>query len=153
MTTKRCTLKGLRLVKILIDTNVILDVLCKRAEFLEHSSKVWKFCEEKRVDGYISALSVADIVYIMRRELNPQKTRYIIWQIADVFKIADLKTGDLENAADMCADDFEDAVQMCQADRLGADYIVTRNIRHYKDSKIPALTPAEFSEKFAVVQG
>lgn len=60
-------------MRILIDTNVILDVLCARENFLEASSKVWKYCETKKLEGYISALSVPNIVYILRKELTPEK--------------------------------------------------------------------------------
>ena len=55
-------------MKILIDTNVILDVLCNRAEFAEDSLRVFKYCEVKRITGCISALSIPNIVYIMRKE-------------------------------------------------------------------------------------
>ena len=68
-------------MKILIDTNVILDVLCSREKFLEDSSKIWKLCEVKKLDGYVSALSIPNIVYILRKELTPEKTQQIIDQI------------------------------------------------------------------------
>ena len=55
-------------MKILVDTNVILDVLCNRPEFVEASSKVWKYCEVDQLEGYISALSVPNIVYILRKQ-------------------------------------------------------------------------------------
>ena len=60
-------------MKLLIDTNVILDVLCNRPEFVYDASKVFKFCEVKKVDGYICALSIPNIVYIMRKELDSEK--------------------------------------------------------------------------------
>ena len=62
-------------MKILIDTNVILDVLCNRSEFVESSSKVWKYCETRQAEGYISALTVPNIVYILRRNLQRKKHR------------------------------------------------------------------------------
>ncbi len=65
-------------MRILIDTNVILDVLCARENFLESSSKVWKYCEINKLEGYISALSIQNIVYILRKELTPEKTQQII---------------------------------------------------------------------------
>ena len=55
-------------MKALIDTNVILDVLCSRKSFVKFSSIVWKYCEVSRIKGYISALSVPNIVYILRKE-------------------------------------------------------------------------------------
>lgn len=134
-------------MKVLIDTNVILDVLCDRPDFAETSSMVWKYCETGQIEGYISALSVPNIVYILRKELTPQKTRQLIQQIMMTFQTVDLKSGDLKLAAEMFASDYEDAVQMCQASRINADYIVTRNIRDFKDSKVPALKPSELLER------
>ena len=131
-------------MKVLIDTNVILDVLCNRSEFVEDSSRVWKYCEVNQIEGYISALSVPNIVYILRKELTPQKTQQLIQQILMIFEVIDLKSSDLKNAAEMLSSDFEDAVQMCCANRIKADYIVTRNIRDFKESKVPALKPSEF---------
>lgn len=134
-------------MKVLIDTNVILDVLCNRSEFVEDSSRVWKYCEVNQIEGYISALSVPNIVYILRKELTPQKTQQLIQQILMIFEVIDLKSFDLKNAAEMLSSDFEDAVQMCCANRIKADYIVTRNIRNFKESKVPALKPSEFLER------
>lgn len=134
-------------MRVLIDTNVILDVLCNRSEFVEDSSRVWKYCEVNQIEGYISALSVPNIVYILRKELTPQKTQQLIQQILMIFDVTDLKSSDLKNAAEMLSSDFEDAVQMCCANRIKADYIVTRNIRDFKESKVPALKPSEFLER------
>lgn len=134
-------------MKILVDTNVILDVLCNRSEFVESSSKVWKYCEINQIEGYISAMSVPNIVYFLRKELTPQKTEQLIQQITMIFKIVDLKSTDLKAAAEMFTSDYEDALQMCQASRINADYIVTRNIRDYNDSRVPALKPSELLER------
>lgn len=134
-------------MKILVDTNVILDVLCNRPEFVEASAKVWKYCEVGQAEGFISALSVPNIVYILRKELTPQKTRQLIQQITMIFKVVDFKSTALQEAAKLNIVDYEDALQMCQASRIGADYIVTRNIRDFKDSKVPALKPSELLER------
>lgn len=134
-------------MKVLIDTNVILDVLCNRDDFVEASSKVWKYCEVDNLEGYISALSIPNIVYILRKELTPMKTQQIIQQIMMIFHVVDLRSSDLKNAAEMLSNDFEDAVQMCCASRIKADYIVTRNIRDFQSSKVIALKPSELLER------
>jgi len=133
-------------MKILIDTNVILDVLCNRPDFVENSSKVWKYCEVKQINGCISALSVPNIVYILRKELTPERTHQLIEQIMIIFDVIDLKSSDLKNASEILTSDFEDAVQMCCAERIKADFIVTHNIRDFKESKVPALKPLELLE-------
>ena len=134
-------------MKVLIDTNVILDVLCDRKDFVLDSARVWKSCEAGLFEGYVSALSIPNIVYIMRKELDPQRTQEIIAQLLLIFKITDLKSSDLVKAANMLGSDYEDAVQMCQAVRMKADFIATRNIRDLKESKIPALTPGELLKR------
>ena len=139
--------KGMKNVKILIDTNVIFDVLCNRPDFVEDSSKVWKYCEVNQINGCISALSVPNIVYILRKELTPERTQQLIEQIMMIFDVTDLKSSDLKNAAEMLTSDFEDAVQMCCAERIKADFIVTRNIRDFKNSKVPVLKLSELLER------
>jgi predicted nucleic acid-binding protein len=130
-------------MKVLIDTNVILDVLCDRAEFVDASLKVWKLCEVGQLEGYISALSIPNIVYILRKELTPEKTQQLIQQITMIFTVVDLRSSDISSAARMYTSDYEDAIQMCQAARIKADHIITRNIRDFKGSKAVALTPSE----------
>ncbi len=134
-------------MKILIDTNVILDVLCSRKEFAEDSAKVFKFCEVKKITGYISALTIPNIVYIMRKELDGEKIKDIIEKLSLIFGIAEVKGEDLIRAAKLNFSDYEDAVQSCQASRIKADFIVTRNIKDYKNSKVTAIKPSELLER------
>ena len=134
-------------MKILIDTNVILDVLCDREGFSEASSKVWKYCETGMINGCVSALSIPNIVYILRKELDPDKTKTVIDRLFMLFDIIELMPDDLKKAADMKLSDFEDAVQMVCADRINADFIVTRNIRDFSASKVTAVKPSELLER------
>lgn len=134
-------------MKVLIDTNVILDVLCNRKDFVEDSSKIFKLCEVKKLTGYISALSIPNIVYIMRKELDEEKIREVIDKLSLVFDIVDLKGDDVKRAALLNFTDFEDAEQCQQASRIKADYIVTRNIKDYKNSKVMAIKPTELLER------
>lgn len=134
-------------MKVLIDTDVILDVLCNRSDFIEDSLKIWKLCEIKKIEGYISALSIPNIVYILRKELTPQKTMEIISRLMTIFEVVELKPSDLKNAAEMCLTDYEDAVQMCCAKRIKVNYIVTRNVRDFKESIVPAFKPNELLDR------
>ena len=134
-------------MKVLIDTNVILDVLCNRADFVEDATKIFKLCEVNKVDGYISALSVPNIVYIMRKELDSEKTADILEKLSLIFKIADLKGSDIIKAAKVGFNDYEDALQSVCALWIKADYIITRNIKDFAKSKVTAIKPSEFLER------
>ena len=130
-------------MKILIDTNIILDVMCNRKEFVEDSLKVFKCCEVQKLKGYISALSIPNIVYIMRKQLDREQIKGVLSTLTSLFSVIDLKESDLIKAAEMAFSDYEDAVQAASADRIKADYIVTRNVKDYKNSRVSAVTPTE----------
>ncbi len=134
-------------MKVLIDTNVILDVLCNREEFVKDSEKIFKLCEVKKISGYISALSVPNIVYIMRKELDAEKTKDLLDKLLLIFQVTDLKSEDLKKAAAMDFKDYEDALQSVCASRVKADFIITRNIKDFTNSKVTAIKPSELLER------
>lgn len=134
-------------MKILIDTNVILDVLCNRQDFVDDSLKVFKYCEANQITGYISALSIPNIVYIMRKELDSEKIKEILTTLTSIFTVVDLRENDLLKAADMDFSDYEDALQSVCAARAKVNYIVTRNIKDFKNSTIPAIKPSELFDR------
>lgn len=134
-------------MKVLIDTNIILDVLCKRPDFYEDSAKVFKLCEVGRISGVASALSIPNIMYILRKELDAEIIKEILDNLFLIFSVADLKADDLRKAANMQFRDYEDAIQSACAARVKADYIITRNIRDFKESKVAAIKPAELLKR------
>ena len=135
-------------MKLLIDGNVILDVLQKREPHFEDSAKIWKLCETDQVQGYVSALTFANLVYVMRKELNPEQIEDVLKGLALIFQFTELSVTDMTNAAGMKWDDFEDAMQAATAERVHADYIITRNVRDFQKSKVIASTPTEFLTRF-----
>ena len=134
-------------MKVFIDTNIILDVLCNRKDFVEDSEKVFKLCEVKKITGYISALSITNIVYIMRKELDMEKIGQILERLSLIFEIVDLRADDLKRAGKLDFKDYEDAVQSAQATRIKANYIITRNIKDFALSKVTAIKPSELIER------
>ncbi len=135
-------------MRLLIDGNVILDVLQKREPHFEDSAKIWKLCETDQVQGYVSALTFANLVYVMRKELNPEQIEDVLKGLALIFQFTELSVTDMTNAAGMKWDDFEDAMQAATAERVHADYIITRNVRDFQKSKVIAFTPTEFLTRF-----
>ena len=128
---------------LLIDGNIILDVLLNRQEFVIDSSMIWKLCETGKAKGYVSALTFANLVYIMRKKLDPATIEDIFRKLNLIFDFTDFSVSDLTRAAGLNWKDFEDAVQSVTAERVHADYIITRNIRDFSKSKIIAFTPSE----------
>lgn len=136
-------------MRVLIDTNIIMDVLANREGFSEPASRLFKLCEVGQVQGMIYALSIANIAYIMRKELDREQIKDVIAKLDAIFTIADMKGDDFKKAAELPMDDFEDALQSICATRLKADFIVTRNLKDFKNSKVMAIKPSELIERMA----
>lgn len=130
-------------MKLLIDANILLDVLQNRTEFAEVSSMIWKLCETERATGYVSTLTFAHLVYIMRKELSPGKIEEVFQKLKLIFEFVDFNASDLAKAVELNWKDFEDALQSVTAERVHADYIITRNVRDFSKSKVIAFTPSE----------
>lgn len=132
---------------LLIDSNIILDVLQMREPHYESSYEIFRICYHKKATGYISNLTFANIVYIMRKQLDSTKIIDVLESLSELFTFKDLQFADLKEAASLKWKDFEDAIQYVTAERINANYIITRNTKDFQNAKIPALTPNEFLEK------
>lgn len=131
-------------MRLLIDANILLDVLQKREPYVHTSSLIWKMCEVGSAEGYVSSLTVANLIYVMRKELTPEKIEETLLLLKLIFQLTDLTVSDITEAAKRKWSDFEDAVQSTIAERIHADCIITRNVRDFRESPIIALTPDEY---------
>ena len=131
-------------MRLMIDGNIILDVLQNRHPHVTDSAKVWKLCETNQIEGYVSVLTFSNLVYIMRKELTPEKINEVLKSLGLIFLFADLTAADMTKAAELQWDDYEDALQSVTAERIRADYIITRNVKDFRKSKVVAFTPTEF---------
>ncbi len=136
-------------MKILVDTNVLLDVLCERTEFYNDSAAVWSLAEQGRVTGFIAAISVTNIYYIVRKLGDHRKAMKSLVQLRDIFTVAACDAQVINQAIDAKLPDFEDAVQYFTAFHAGADMVVTRNVKHFPKGGTPLATPAEFLATFS----
>ena len=134
-------------MKLLIDANIILDVLQKRKHHYKYSAIIWKLCETRKVTGYVSVLTFMNMDYILRKELTPEKIEETYKALSLIFTFEDLTEKDVKNALIKKQKDFEDAVQMEMAKRIDADFIITRNVKDFMKSSIPAYTPLEFMQR------
>ena len=134
-------------MKLLIDANILLDILQKREPHYKYSSIIWKLCETGKAEGYVSLLTFMNMVYILRKELTPEKISDTYKALSLIFSFEDLTENDVRNAASMELKDFEDAVQIQTAQRVGADFIITRNVKDFMKSPISAFSPEELIQR------
>lgn len=130
-------------MKVLLDTNILLDVLLARAPFVTDASAIWAACDAGDLTGCISASTLTDIFYIARRATDIPTARIAIGLCLATFDIVPIDRQTLEQAAALSGDDFEDNVQIACATIAGLDAIVTRNTAHFAGAALPILPPAE----------
>ena len=128
----------------MIDTNIFLDVLLQREPFFESSKAVLKLCEDKKVQGFLSASSVTDIFYIVRKGLQSTDSAYrALGSILDIVKVLTVTNDDVLNAFMQKASDFEDCLLATCARSNKCSVIVTRNKKDFLDFSITLMSPEE----------
>lgn len=131
-------------MKIMCDTNIIIDVLLEREPFIEDSYKVLKLCEERKIDGFVSASSVTDIYYLVKKYTHTTDLAYkAVGKLLEIVKVCNVTNNDVVIAFQKKAKDFEDCLVATCAKSIHCDYIVTRNKRDFEGFGIPVFTPAE----------
>ena len=132
-------------MKVLIDTNIILDVLLQRQQFLEASSGVILLSEKNIVEGYVTASAFTDIFYITSRTYrDKQKTMKLLKNLLKTVNVAAVTGEEIYRAMDLDWGDFEDAVQYTTGEHIQADYIITRDPVGYEGNSIPVIQPIDF---------
>ena len=129
---------------VLIDIDVILDVLTKREPFYAPAANLWVKVEKKRIHPYLASHTITTIFYLVRKAKGKKMARKSIRDLLSIFEIAPVDRSTLLLALESGFADFKDAVQYAAAKQVSADFIVTRNIKDYKNSDIPVASPEIF---------
>jgi predicted nucleic acid-binding protein len=133
--------------KILIDTNILIDLLAKREPFYAEAADLFSKADRKEIKLSTSALSITTTHYILARSLNSEEAKSILRKFKVLVQVVELNDKIIELALnDKEFKDFEDAIQYYSALENGDQMIVSRNLKDFKKSKIPVMTAAQFLE-------
>lgn len=132
-------------LRILVDTNILLDYLLCREPFEQAARTVVIACKQKKVSGCIAAHSISNMFFILRKAFSIEERRTILYSLCELFEVEGIdKVKILEALENREFSDFEDCLQMECAVAFRADYIVTRNGDDFKGSRIPCIEPEVF---------
>ena len=129
---------------VFVDTDVILDLLARRDPFYPHAARLFSQAERGTLKACVSALSFANLFYILRKETSGRRATEILKLFREVVTVLPVDDGIVSNALNAGFADFEDAVQYHAALAAKVPIIVTRNARHYRKSVITVCTPEEY---------
>jgi len=132
-------------MKVLLDTNILIDFALMRQPFYGSSERIIALCDNKTIDGYVAAHTIVNMLYILRKDYSISERRSILKEFCEILTVIGIEKKNLINALNNDAfTDVEDCLQFECAKSCGADYIVTRNIKDFTESTIPVLEPYEF---------
>ena len=129
--------------KVYLDTDVILDFVLRREPFFVHAAKVFQAGMERKIILMASAGSLKDVFYFARKPLGPEKAgsekrgREAIRVLLQVVEVCALEKSMWAEALASSMKDTEDALQVACAARNQADFLVTRNVKHYHGASYP----------------
>ena len=130
-------------MRVLFDTNIILDVMLLREPFLKSSVLLMAEVEKKNLEGFVCSTTVTTIHYLVEKVKGRRVALSQIENLLKIFQVSQVDKSCLESALNSKITDFEDAVLDESAYREGVDGIITRNEKDFKKSKLTIYNPEE----------
>mgnify|MGYP006208507673 CR=1 FL=1 len=135
--------------KVFVDTNIIVDLIADRKPVSKFALQIFSLAEENKIELFTSSHSVAAAHYLLKKYVGEQKLREILDAFLDYIKVVAVNQDIIKKSLKSAHKDFEDAIQIFCAHKVELiDCIVTRNIKDFKLSEIPVLTPDELVRDF-----
>ncbi len=128
-------------MKILVDTDVLIEVALDRAPHAGAAGKLLDHLEQNLATGFVAWHSASNFYYLVSPKRGKRDTRSFLLELTEFVEVAPSSTESLRQAARLDLRDFEDAMQVAAAIACGADVIATRNVRDYAKAPIDAVTP------------
>lgn len=130
---------------IFIDTDVIIDFLIDREPHSREAAIIFTLIEQKKLKGYVSSLTFSNLYYLLRKIESHKKVIVKLDSISRLLTILKVDQQTIKYAIASGFPDFEDSIQYnCALDYKKIDVLITRNIKDYKGSEIPVMTPADY---------
>lgn len=131
--------------KILIDTNIVIDLLAQREPFYKSAAQLFSLADKQKLELSISSLTFANTNYVLSRLISTQEAREILRRFRILIKVLQLNDKLIDLALnDNNFKDFEDGLQYYTAIENEQDIIITRDLKDFKESKIPVMTANEY---------
>jgi predicted nucleic acid-binding protein len=131
-------------MRVLIDTNVILDLFLQRPGYAEEAAALWKANGNRQIEGFVAAITPINLFYFARKTKGREQARQAVVDLLASMQVCRLDQQIFHAALALPVTDYEDAVQMASAVDTQLEAIVTRNLKDYKNSPLPVYSPSDF---------
>ncbi len=130
--------------KVFIDTNIVIDILEKRMPYCTYATNLLQLASEGHVSLFATTLTFANALYVARPKIGKSQAMAVLSKMRKFINVAPSTQTEFDKSFDSDCPDFEDALQYYSAEAVDADFIITRNEKHFRFSSIPVMTAEEF---------
>lgn len=134
-------------MRVLLNTDVILDLFLDRAPFAAAAATLWRAHERQQLNAYVAAITPVNLFYIARKLRDEQTARLAVIELLATLNVCGIGQGILNSALSLPFHDYEDAVQHAAASAAGLEAIITRNVEDYSAATLPIFAPSEFAQQ------
>lgn len=136
------------MIKIFLDTNILVDLMADRKPFSKQAIEIFKSTEQNKTQLFTSSHSIATAQYLLKKYVEEKELRKIIFNLLEFLNVIPVDMDVLKKGLRSNHKDFEDAIQiLCASSIMEINYIVTRNTKDFKTSEISVLAPDEMCLK------
>jgi len=135
------------MMRVLLDTNVVLDVLLNRLPWEAEAAAILQAARDSNLTTAVTSLSIANVFYVGRRHVGLEQAWRVVRECLNTLEILPVDAATLEAAVSLPGKDLEDSIQIAAAIQSGVDAIVTRDPAGFTVSPVPVLTPPELLAK------
>jgi len=132
--------------RLLVDTNIVLDLLAKRTEFITEAQELFTLSDKKKLKLYVSSLTFANTYYILSQKMKLDNARKILRKFKVLVEVLPMDDKIIDLSLESDFKDFEDAIQYHTAIENEINIIITRNLKDFKTAEIPVLTAKDYIE-------
>ncbi len=132
--------------RVLVDTNIVLDLLARRQEFILEAQELFTLSDKKELKLYVSSLTFANTYYILSQKMKLGNARKILRKFKVLVEVLPMDDKIIDLSLESDFKDFEDAIQYHTAIENEVNIIITRNLKDFKTAKIPVLTAKDYIE-------
>ncbi|RZJ71803.1 PIN domain-containing protein [Flavobacterium sp.] len=131
--------------KVFLDTNIIIDLIADRKPFSKYAAKLFQLAEESELQLFTSSHAIATTHNILKKYVDEKSLREILYDLLDFLAVIPVTDDVIKRGLRSSHKDFEDAIQIvCASSITGIDAIITRDVRDFKGSEIPVMSPEAF---------
>ena len=138
--------------KLFIDSDIIIDLLAKRENYLD-AAQLFAALQEKAVRAFTTPIVLANVDYIISKYASSAKSRKALKNLRKSIGVLSMDEGIVDKSLESSFSDFEDAMQYYAAEAQEMDFIVTRNKRDYRKGKITAVNARELIDLLSASEG